>query len=338
MVSLLPVSRTDPAQDSLFRGWAAVFEASARAAFGDEHDAWTADQLRELGRAADQRRVDLAAVEGDRVVGAVSVGLPLLDNLSLADLTLAVRPERRGSGIGSLLLRAAEEAARAEGRTVLLAETVWPADARDEFGEGFAARHGYAAAQTVLRSSLSLPADRALLGELLDRHGTDGYATRTFVGGIPKDWFAARAELSRRMSTDVPVGDLHLEEEVWDEARVRAEYDRAVAMGRTSVDTFAVHEATGDVVGYTQVRVTDETPRVAYQQDTLVVREHRGHRLGLRLKAANTLAVMAHNAQTRVVRTWNADDNAPMLAVNRALGYHQDGHLREWQKVEPAGR
>jgi hypothetical protein len=81
-----------------------------------------------------------------------------------------------------------------------------------------------------------------------------------------------------------PLGDVQLEEEHWDQERVRAEYRRIAAMGRRVVDTFALHEASGVLVGYTQVQVPRESPAVAFQQDTLVMREHRGHRLGLRMK------------------------------------------------------
>ena len=170
---------------------------------------------------------------------------------------------------------------------------------------------------------------------MLAGDGSDGYVVRTFVDGIPDDWLEARAELSRAMSTDVPLGDLQLEEEVWDADRVRAEYSRTERMGRTVVDTFVVHEPTGEVAGYTQVQVSRDQPDVAYQQDTLVRRAHRGHGLGLRLKAANTLRVQEVSPGTRVVRTWNADDNTHMLAVNRQLGYRHDAYLREWQKVLP---
>ncbi len=50
-------------------------------------------------------------------------------------------------------------------------------------------------------------------------------------------------------------------------------------------------------------------------------RGHRGHRLGLALKAANHLLVHEQVADLRMVRTWNADTNAHMVAVNDALGY-----------------
>jgi hypothetical protein len=219
------------------------------------------------------------------------------------------------------------------GRSVFMAETQWAANQRDESGESFAATKGYAAAQTMVRSTLSLPGDDAVLEQWRAGDGADGYVLRTCWDGIPQEWLAGRAELSRRMSTDAPLGDLRLEEERWDEQRVREEYERIAAMGRRFVETFAVEQRSRRLVGHTQVQVSKEAARVAYQQDTLVLREHRGHRLGLRLKAANTLALTQVSPRTHVVRTWNAEENRPMLAVNELIGYVRDGFLREWQKV-----
>ena len=74
------------------------------------------------------------------------------------------------------------------------------------------------------------------------------------------------------------------------------------------------------------------SPRLAYHQDTLVLREHRGHGLGLVLKLANVPVLRRAFPEVRTVRTWNAVENAHMLAVNDAMGYVTSGFLREWQK------
>jgi len=253
------------------------------------------------------------------------------ENPRVAFLSLAVQPGRRRRGVGSELLRWAEAQAVAHGRSVFIAETEWAAGGTDVSGETFARRHGYAPAQRVLRSTLPLPVDSAMLAGL--GQGSGDYALETSLDGIPEAWLADRAELQRRMSTDVPLGDLQLEEEDWDADRVRGEYAVLSAMGRRVVETVARHVPSGRLVGYTQVQVSPETPTLGYQQDTLVVREHRGHALGLRLKAANTAAVMEHLPALTAIRTWNADDNTHMLAVNQRLGYVVDAHLREWQKV-----
>ena len=301
--------------------------------FGEDHSAFNADELRAIERATDRRQLGWAAVRDGAVLGSVRLVMPLRDNLGLGVIDLAVLPQHRRSGIGTLLLRQAERTAAEHGRTVLLAETERPEGSTDDGGEAFAAAHGFAHAQTVLRSTLGLPADGARLGAALAGDGTDGYVIETVSGGIPEGWLKGRAELSRRMSTDVPLGDLRLEEEVWDAERVREEYARVEAMDRTPFDAFAVEQTTGRLVGYTQILLPRTTPEVAFQLDTLVMREHRGHRLGLRLKAANARALMAQAPHVTAVRTWNADDNAHMLAVNRALGFRTDAVMREWQKV-----
>ena len=334
MVTIVLVEDPHDAQRQLFDDWAGVFAADGRHTFGPDHSAHSADELREMTRSTSQHRIAWAGVDqSGTVVGAAGLVMPRHDNLAQAVVTVVVRPDHRRRGIGTALLEQAEASALEHRRTVLLTETQWRVGARDESGEDFAARHGYAAAQTVLRSSLSLPADRARLDAAVEGHDADGYVVRTCWDGIPESWLAGRAELSRRMSTDIPMGDLVLEEERWDEERVRTDYQRIAAIGRRVVDAYAQHEATGQLVGYTQVQVPQADPQVAFQQDTLVMREHRGHRLGLRMKAAGTLALMEGSPDTTSVRTWNADDNAAMLAVNRDLGFVHDGMMREWQKV-----
>jgi GNAT superfamily N-acetyltransferase len=334
MVTLTRLDDPDGEQRGLFDDWAEVFAADGRHVFGPDHTSWSPQELREMGRSTDRPRISWAAVDGSgAVVGAAGLVMPQHDNRSQAGVIVVVRPGHRRRGVGTALLEEVESAARGHGRTVFLAETQWRVGDRDEGGEEFAARNGYAGAQTVLRSSLSLPADRARLEAVLAGDDADGYVVRSCWDGIPDSGLAGRAELSRRMSTDIPMGDLRLEEERWDEERVRAEYRKITAMGRRVLDTFAVLEATGELVGYTQVQLPRADPGVGFQQDTPVMREHRGHRLGLRMKAAATLALMQESPATRSVRTWNADDNAPMLAVNGAIGYVHDAMMREWQKV-----
>jgi len=336
MISLVPVSGLDDAQRDLFERWAEVYAASGRALFGEDHTAWGADELREVERSPHRRTLAAAAVMPDgAVVGAALVVLRLRENPRVAFLSLAVHPGHRRRGIGTELLRWAEARGVEQGRSVFIAETEWPADHADHSGEAFARGHGYSPAQLVLRSTLRLPFDEVALSAIVADDGD--YLLETSVDGIPESWLEDRAELQRRMSTDAPLGDLQLEEEDWDAERVRGEYDVVLAMGRRVVETVARHLPTGRLVGYTQVQVSTETPALGYQQDTLVVREHRGHALGLRLKAANTLAVMEHLPMLTAIRTWNADDNLHMLAVNRRLGYAVDAHRREWQKVLDRG-
>lgn len=331
MVTILQIDPLDPAQAELFDRWNLVHTAAARHTFGDGASPWTTAELRELYRSTNHRRTACAAVDGDgAVVGAVELQLPLRDNLEAGFVWLSVLPASRRRGIGTFLLRRVEDAAREAGRRTLMSETEWRPGELDAYGETFAAGHGYAPALTSLRSELALPVDRERLAHLAA--GGSDYVIETAWDGLPEEWLEDRAELSRRMSTDVPLGELELGEEDWDAERLREEYEQLRASGRRIVESVARHGDSGRLVGYTTLSVSAGSPDLAYQGDTLVMREHRGHGLGLRLKAVNALALMDELPQVSSIRTWNAESNRHMLAVNRQLGFTVDGYEREWQK------
>ena len=130
------------------------------------------------------------------------------------------------------------------------------------------------------------------------------------------------------MTTDAPHRDLPVEEEDWDADRVR-EYEQVHReRGRTVLSAGAVHE--GRLVAFTDLHVPAATPEHAHQGGTLVLREHRGHRLGSLVKAAVLRQVLADFPGVRTVTTYNADSNTPMVAVNEALGFVPAGALSSW--------
>ena len=326
-----PVDLLDDTTTDAARAWVDVHAAVQRDLFGPSGSAWTLDEVREFVRARHVTRVHFGAWLEDRLVGALEVRMPQLDNLHAAMLWLSVLPDARGRGVGSALLQQAERVAADHGRTTLLVETEWAEGSRDR-AESFALGHGYAVAQTMLRSELALPVDRDVLDEVIAAPGAEAYLLESFVDDLPEEWLDDRAVLQGRMSTDAPLDDLVMEEEAWDADRLREAHARARASGRRVVETVARHVPSGRLVGFTTVGVPATEPDLGYQQDTLVLREHRGHGLGLRLKAANALLIMERLSGVTRIRTWNATSNEQMLAVNRRLGYVVDGYSREWQK------
>jgi GNAT superfamily N-acetyltransferase len=332
----LEIVAVDPlhgARDELFRAWLDVADAAARAEYGELHTGWSAEEIRAMyADQKDERRVAFAAVHGGAVVGHLGVMLPLTDNTHRAQVALAVRPGGRRQGVGRALLDVAERLVREDGREVIGGFSD-VASGHDDPAAGFALKHGYAAEHTELRNDLRLPLAERVLAEA--ESPATGYEVLTSWDGIPDGWLADRAELSRRMSTDPPLGGLALYEEQWDGERVRRGFELALAQGRRVVESVARHTASGRLVGFTTMAVARHTPDVAYQWSTLVLREHRGHRLGLLLKAHNLRALAAGLPAVRRVVTWNAADNVPMLRVNRALGFQTIGRLTEWQRWLP---
>lgn len=335
----------DPAAVDLAEQWVGVYAADQRHLFGDDGSPWQLAEIQGFHRFDSKRRRAWAAVEADRVVGSGELIETVLDNLDSATVWIATLPDHRGRGVGSALLATAESAGIECGRTIFVADTETAVGASDT-AASFATRHGYAVAQRTLRSRLSLPGDLELLEALRDGAGAasgggaggDGaaYRVESVVGLPPQEWLEGLAEMQRRMSTDVPLGDLALEEEEWDASRVRLMHTTMIEAGRQLVTSVALDRA-GRIVGFTELSVSGGTPELAYQGSTLVLTEHRGHRLGLRLKAATALVVVEELPEVGSIRTWNADDNTAMLAVNRELGFVVDAGEQTWQKRVPTG-
>jgi len=134
------------------------------------------------------------------------------------------------------------------------------------------------------------------------------------------------------MSTDAPSAGLEEPEDIWSAERVAEHDERLAGAGRTTLTAVAEHLPTGRLVAFTQLNVPDDVSRPVSQEDTLVLREHRGHRLGMLVKVAN----LAHLAEVAPghpsVLTWNAEENRPMLDVNEAVGFVPIGYEGAWRK------
>ncbi|MGL5828542.1 MAG: GNAT family N-acetyltransferase, partial [Angustibacter sp.] len=205
----------------------------------------------------------------------------------------------------------------------------------------FAVAHGFAPALRDWRSDLDLPTGS--LDELLApieaeaQAGSADYEVQSWADTLPARWAEQRAELSARLSTDAPNGEQDLRPEVWDVERVQQSYRILRAQGRRILESIAVHRRSGRAVGHTLLVVPQEPPGLALQWTTLALQAHRGHRLGLALKAANLRSLRRHCPAVRRVVTWNAQENSPMLRINRRLGFEPVGEGTCWQKEVASG-
>lgn len=85
----------------------------------------------------------------------------------------------------------------------------------------------------------------------------------------------------------------------------------------------ALHRPTGAVVALSELTRERSNPQgLVGQSDTIVLPEHRGHRLGMLTKAANLIQVREAAPDAEAILTWNAEENRHMLDVNEALGFY----------------
>jgi len=271
------------------------------------------------------------------------------DAATTAHVDVTVLPSHRRRGIGSALLAHVEEVARREGRTQVIAyvrslgdagpRLLPPTGAGSVGADDPAVRlllgRDWVLGQVMRCSRLALPVDEEALAGIRDRARAaagDDYRLRTWIGRSPDEWLADLADLETRMSTDAPSGGVDEPEDVWTAERFRDAEDQALAGPRTRFTAVVEHVPTGRLAGFSQLEAPAERSRPAFQQDTLVLREHRGHRLGWLLKIATTDLLTAERPGHPGVFTFNAEENRPMLDVNEAVGFVPFEYEGVWSK------
>jgi GNAT superfamily N-acetyltransferase len=270
-----------------------------------------------------------AAVEGGRVVGLVEVHVSEWDNTHLAWLGGQVHPVFRGAGRGTALLAFAEARARELGRTSIGIDG-WDIESTRRF----AGSHDLPVRSTAVNRRQTLAkVDWDLLGRMYDEAtaAASDYELLHIAGPTPVTLLDAVAEMTAAIN-DAPTDDLDIEDEVFPKERI-AGYERAqAARGRRLYRVVARHKGTGVLAGHTVVAVEGERPWIGDQHDTSVVRAHRGHRLGLLLKADMLRWLADVEPGLETVDTWNAESNDHMIAVNEALGYEMLARELEMQR------
>jgi GNAT superfamily N-acetyltransferase len=348
----LPIPRTLDSPDAAdFLASVDVRNACERDGYGTDEFAYSAEELLPSWQNVEHepKRLFGARVRGEIVARGVYETQPTED-AEAAWLQVQVLPEYRRLGIGTALADLLEELAVEAGKRRVIVYAV----SRDAPGErlepptGFGSvplgndevrfllGRGYTLEQVERGSRLALPLDaRELEQRVADAAAASGpdYRLHSWIDRTPERWRTDMVVLYTRMSTDAPSAGLEEPEDPWTVERLIATEEKESASPRTNLVAAVEHIPTGRLVGYTELSVPAEAGRPVSQGDTLVLREHRGHRLGMLLKVGNLAHLQRERPGHPAVTTFNAEENRHMLSVNEAVGFTPIAYEGGWKKV-----
>ena len=255
--------------------------------------------------------------------------MPSRDNRHTAMVGARVLPERRRAGLGSVFYDYLEHVAIDAGRTRLFTFGTDSATTRR-----FAQSRGYALGSVgmvrrVHFGEVSAENVEAAFAEAAPHSGE--YELVRLVGAMPDELMDAYVHAVSAIN-DAPMDDLDIEDEVHDADRVRSYELAQASSGHRLYRVLARHRRTGEIAGHTVVVVEAERPHLGDQHDTSVVRAHRGHRLGLLLKADMMRWLREAEPALQTVYTYNAQSNDHMIAVNERLGYRVMDRSLQFQR------
>ena len=186
-----------------------------------------------------------------------------------------------------------------------------------------AARLGITRKNLAVCRALPLPLDPALLdaleAESAQKRGE--YRIELWDGDIPEGHLRTYGRLLTQLEIDEPDEEVENEPAEYTPERIRESERRMRESGTDRLVAVAV-APDGEFVGNTEIHLhLSPGSTLGYQENTLVMPEHRGHRLGLGLKVATHRLLAERAPQLRSLVTWNSHVNPWMIQINEKLGY-----------------
>ncbi|WP_417367528.1 GNAT family N-acetyltransferase [Glutamicibacter arilaitensis] len=236
-----------------------------------------------------------------------------------------VDPNHQTNSVGTALVAAAEGSSPATATRFVSSAYRRTSAELGAFEQRFAAPLGYAvaSAETVLELDLGIwtpPSPR----------NAAGYEISTHINGLPEHLRKQAGQIKGLVDAQAPNGDLG-----WSETAISAqEYAQEIALwnaqGSTAIESVALDNA-GDLAAWTCLVVAPAPDSPSNVEGTLVLRQHRGHGLGIAVKTAS-LEAAKHMGTVRRIRTSSDDQNTWMHSINDALGFVPVEHEALYQK------
>jgi GNAT superfamily N-acetyltransferase len=243
----------------------------------------------------------------------------------LAELEVAVHRAERRRGVGGRLLEAAVAAARSEGRRSILAQAE-----EGSPGDLFLAACGFRRVLALTYARLPLPEADLTRIDAIAEQAHHGYRLTQWEGTVPSELARTYAE-SRRAMDDMPMEGTDYGTVVWDVERVVSAAEVIAKRGDLLHTVAVVDTADGSVVGFSELVVPGSGRGDGQHYGTAVLPEHRGHGLGLWMKAQSIRLARARHPGLAGLLTDTADSNTHMRGINDALGYLPTHKAVEYQ-------
>jgi len=259
----------------------------------------------------------VAVTDGEYIVGYGEAERMAWDNPGRFSCWTAVDEAYRGHGVGSALYRGAEDWARARGCTQSESAV------RDNMPSAleFAQKRGYEVDRHIFDSTLDVAAfDWPKFGGIVDRVKAGGIRFFTYAEEPGEETQRKWYELNKATVADIPG---------WDQEQYQP-FDawKKWALDGPDVRTDCIlFAADGDRLAGVTNMVHIKEENLLWTFYTAVHPDFRGRQIALALKL---MAVeTARRLEVPTMRTNNDSKNAPMLAVNRKMGYVPcPGHFR----------
>jgi mycothiol synthase len=228
-----------------------------------------------------------------------------------------VRPDERRKRVGASWLPLIVDLMEEQGRTVL------GLGSDRESGHAFLRWLGAEPKLEEIESRLKLSeVDWSMMERWVEEGARRSPQTRLEIydGGVPETMWPDFAKQRSALLNTIPFEGLEIGDIVVTPERIREHHERAALTGTVYHDVLT-REPDDSISGMTDVSWAPYRRTHIEQQFTGVLPDARGRGLGKWIKAAMVLHIRELYPDAEWISTGNAGSNAPMLKINRAMGF-----------------
>ena len=247
---------------------------------------------------------------------------------------ITVLAEYRRKGLATQLLEPLKDFARQHGKSTIILESTDRQPSGREFLTHIRAEEGLVG--HVNRLDLS-DLNRNLMQEWIWKANerVEGFSLLFFEGVPSEHLMDSYCQMYTHIIETQPTGSIQFPFKVFTPELVRELFKVDENAGRRFWSLVAIEDATGRIIGYTEVVFHPGLPQLITQGGTCVFTEYRNRGIGRWLKASLLVKLVNEVPEAHWITTSNADVNASMLKINYEMGFKPCEATAFWQYQIP---
>ncbi|MHA2363388.1 MAG: hypothetical protein ACXAC7_05485 [Candidatus Hodarchaeales archaeon] len=267
----------------------------------------------------------------NKPAGRMVTYLPLEDNTHMVWMSMYIVPEMRGKGLELEFLKEAYKIGRKENRTILSSGTEHKEI--NEFWENLGAKSGLT--ERIFRLYVNTVEKEKITETLAEvEKKTPEIDLLFYKNDIPEDIIESVAELQTSVGK-VLYDNLKLQEQEITEwiitpDRIKDNLSKNKEQNHSYWILIALDKTNNMLVGYTEIWRQDYLDLVINQEMTGVITGYHSKGIAKRLKYQMLIYILEITG-VKFIQTGNANINAPILHINKQMGYKLFREGYDWR-------